>query len=392
MIFTIQGFSQQRLVENNLDPIDAVLLRWFVDFYASGAMSMIANANGVCFGWVKYSRVIEELPCLGLKTSDSVSRRFRKLVDCGVLDHYHHTVGGSFSTYKPSRKMLSFVSSTPPDEKSEGPTSHPYPSGSKVGPPPDEKSEQKTNLPEYSSTKDRKNPQTPKGDSPNLFTELPTTEPTKTNKAEETAKQVLEYLNEKTNSRFRTFKGCGLLALIREGRTMEDFKAVIDFKVLEWAEDPKMSVYLTPQTLFRAGNFDKYLAMAEKAKASGGTGLALYRDPDQKALADALEGAFLSRIPSGFPNPGNERDAIGWLVSAIWKQWPQEAFKAGETLVTSFWGLTQTGSTFMRSQPFLPSRMRSLYLDVVKACEMAAPPAYDAHREAIMRDLEGVGG
>lgn len=236
-----------------------------------------------------------------------------------------------------------------------------------------------------------KNPQTPKGDSTDLFTDLPKTTEAKTNKAEETAKEVLEYLNEKTNSRFRTFKGCGLLALIREGRTMEDFKAVIDFKVLEWAENPKMSAYLTPQTLFRAGNFDKYLAMAEKAKASGGAGLALYRDPDQKALADALEGAFLSRIPSGFPNPAQEREAIGWLVSAIWKQWPQEAFTAGGALVTSFYGLTQTGNTFMRSQPFLPSRMRALYLDVVKACEMAAPPAYDAHREAIMRDLERAG-
>lgn len=241
------------------------------------------------------------------------------------------------------------------------------------------------------STEEEKNPQTPKGDSPDLFTELPTTGPTKTNKAEETAKAVLEYLNEKTDSRFRTFKGCGLLALIREGRTMDDFKAVIDFKVQEWAEDPKMSSYLTPQTLFRAGNFDKYLAMAEKAKSSGGTGLALYRDPDQEALAEALEGAFLSRIPSGFPNPAHEREAIGWLVSAIWKQWPQEAFTAGEALVTSFYGLTQTGNTFMRSQPFLPSRMKALYLDVVKACEAAAPPEYDAHREAIFRDLEGAG-
>jgi hypothetical protein len=155
MKYSIEGFSQERLVQNGLDPIDAILLRWFVDFYASGAMSTVTNEDGVPFGWVKYSKVIEELPCLGLKTPDSVSRRFKKLVDCGVLDHYHHLVGGSFSTYKPSKKLATFTSSTPLDQKSEGTDEKSDPYGSKVGPPPDQKSEQKTLLPNNPSIKDK---------------------------------------------------------------------------------------------------------------------------------------------------------------------------------------------------------------------------------------------
>ena len=40
---------------------------------------------------------------------------------------------------------------------------------------------------------------------------------------------------------------------------------MIDHRVATWANDPKMSQYLTPQTLFRPGNFDKYLNRAKKA-------------------------------------------------------------------------------------------------------------------------------
>ena len=38
-----------------------------------------------------------------------------------------------------------------------------------------------------------------------------------------------------------------------------DFKKVIDIKVDQWLDHPKMDAYLTPQTLFRASNFERYL-------------------------------------------------------------------------------------------------------------------------------------
>lgn len=80
-----------------------------------------------------------------------------------------------------------------------------------------------------------------------------------TNKAIE---MVVNYLNEKTGSKYTT-KAKATSALIRarlnEGRTVEDFKSVIDNKYRDWGEDPKWSQYLRPETLF-GSKFDGYLS------------------------------------------------------------------------------------------------------------------------------------
>lgn len=46
---------------------------------------------------------------------------------------------------------------------------------------------------------------------------------------------------------------------LAEGRTLEDFKTVIDRKHAKWKDDPKMKDYIRPSTLFRPGNFEDYL-------------------------------------------------------------------------------------------------------------------------------------
>ena len=48
-------------------------------------------------------------------------------------------------------------------------------------------------------------------------------------------------------------------ARISEGHTFEDFKAVIDKKYAQWHNDPKMSSYLRPETLFCSKHFESYL-------------------------------------------------------------------------------------------------------------------------------------
>jgi uncharacterized phage protein (TIGR02220 family) len=45
----------------------------------------------------------------------------------------------------------------------------------------------------------------------------------------------------------------------KDGATLEDFKAVINFKFHQWCNDAKMREHLTPETLFRPSNFFKYL-------------------------------------------------------------------------------------------------------------------------------------
>lgn len=82
---------------------------------------------------------------------------------------------------------------------------------------------------------------------------------------------IVAYLNEKAGTGFKA-SAKATQSLIngrwREGYTLEDFKAVIDAKVADWKNDPKMNEYLRPKTLFAASNFEGYLEKAQKkAKA-----------------------------------------------------------------------------------------------------------------------------
>lgn len=70
------------------------------------------------------------------------------------------------------------------------------------------------------------------------------------------AGEVLSYLNQKTGKQYRNIKH--IEARFNEGRTIEDCKRVIDTKIIDpyFIANPK---YLNPETLFRPGNFDRYL-------------------------------------------------------------------------------------------------------------------------------------
>lgn len=87
------------------------------------------------------------------------------------------------------------------------------------------------------------------------------TQPTTLNKVNNIIKDIIVYLNEKTNSSYRfdskkTNEHIG--ARLKEGFTLDDFKKVIDVKSKEWLHNEKMLPYLRPQTLF-SGNFEGYL-------------------------------------------------------------------------------------------------------------------------------------
>lgn len=79
------------------------------------------------------------------------------------------------------------------------------------------------------------------------------------------------YLNDKTNRNFDP-KNKANQDLIRaryaEGRTLEQFKTVIDRKVSSWITDEKMSQYLRPSTLFNRTNFENYLNEPVKQQGS----------------------------------------------------------------------------------------------------------------------------
>lgn len=74
-------------------------------------------------------------------------------------------------------------------------------------------------------------------------------------------KVIVEYLNNKIGAHYKP-NSKKMKELIRarmnEGYTVEDFKTVIDKKFKSWGNDPKMSLYLRPSTLFST-RFAEYL-------------------------------------------------------------------------------------------------------------------------------------
>ena len=96
--------------------------------------------------------------------------------------------------------------------------------------------------------------------------------------------KVIDYFNETTNQK-RSYNCDETNKMINgrldEGRTLNDFKHVIDTKATQWFDDPKMRKYLRPSTLFRPGHFEDYLNES-------------YEDPEKKILKVGES----SRIPS----------------------------------------------------------------------------------------------
>lgn len=83
----------------------------------------------------------------------------------------------------------------------------------------------------------------------------------------EQASLIINFLNARTGKKFpaRNPKGSPtsnaefVIARLREGYSLQDCKSVIAAKTREWLHDDKMNRYLTPETLFRRSNFERYL-------------------------------------------------------------------------------------------------------------------------------------
>lgn len=98
MQFTLSGFSQAEAVRLGLSGDDLYLLRWFVNFKNSGKM-VFKIINGEKYYWVSYEKLVEELPLIVSK-KDTAYRKFKKMVEAGVLDRKTVKQGGTFSFFK----------------------------------------------------------------------------------------------------------------------------------------------------------------------------------------------------------------------------------------------------------------------------------------------------
>lgn len=101
-------------------------------------------------------------------------------------------------------------------------------------------------------------------------------------KPKQTILSIVDYLNKACNTSFKASTkttSAHISARLKEGFTLEDFKAVIDHKKEQWYTDPKMSPYLRPQTLFGT-KFESYLQEAKRTTTT--TGSKMWKPPENR--------------------------------------------------------------------------------------------------------------
>ena len=124
----------------------------------------------------------------------------------------------------------------------------------------------------------------------------------------ELRQQAVAYLNQRTGRRFSdsTAETVRMVnARAAEGHGIEDFKAVIDDRVREWGDDPRMAQYLRPSTLFRASRFPEYLAIA-KEDGHGGKGGSDARWAAYGAAIATYGGSDRDQVPALREGPQEE--------------------------------------------------------------------------------------
>ncbi|MNJ25685.1 hypothetical protein D3C77_201380 [compost metagenome] len=97
--------------------------------------------------------------------------------------------------------------------------------------------------------------------------------------------EIVAYLNEKVGANYssKTKKTVDLInGRLNEGRTVEDFKQVIDIKTDEWL-GKEQEKYLRPNTLFTPTNFENYLNQANRRRKSKNPQLDLF-EPSQEEV------------------------------------------------------------------------------------------------------------
>ncbi|WP_271002157.1 conserved phage C-terminal domain-containing protein [Listeria seeligeri] len=90
------------------------------------------------------------------------------------------------------------------------------------------------------------------------------------NDKNEKIKEIIGHLNKQTGSNFKANTAASakhINARLSEGFSVDNFKYVIDVKTSEWLDDPNMSKYLRPATLFGT-KFEDYLNQVKGGNAN----------------------------------------------------------------------------------------------------------------------------
>lgn len=122
---SIEGFSQAMLVQYKLKADDALILRWFLDFAACGKMKRLiakdSSDNKTVYYWVNYQAVIEQFPCLDIKSTKSIQIKFNRYAELGILEKTVVSGGskGLQSYFAITDRLLDFEYSSIPHPAAE---------------------------------------------------------------------------------------------------------------------------------------------------------------------------------------------------------------------------------------------------------------------------------
>ena len=117
--------------------------------------------------------------------------------------------------------------------------------------------------------------------------------------------EILNYLNHVTASKFREIPKnlSKIKALLKQNFTQEQIIEVIQLKVIQWKNNPKMVGYLRPDTLFRESNFENYQNEVEKVKQNPQMYAEYFAALNHIKTGDDTSGAF-SKIDAMFAKRG----------------------------------------------------------------------------------------
>lgn len=112
MRYSIFEFSQEKLLEYNLDVADALILNWFANFFIGAMEKRIfqdGNVNKI-YGWIKISKIMEDLPVLGISTEKGIRRRLDHFVESGIMERETiQSQNGKKSFYKTTEIYESLI-------------------------------------------------------------------------------------------------------------------------------------------------------------------------------------------------------------------------------------------------------------------------------------------
>ncbi|KQT17404.1 hypothetical protein ASG31_08310 [Chryseobacterium sp. Leaf404] len=106
--------------------------------------------------------------------------------------------------------------------------------------------------------------------------------------------EILNFLNEVTGSKFREIKSniSKISALLKQNFTKEQIIEVIQLKVIQWKNNPKMAMYLRPSTLFLERNFENYINEIERIKQNPQLYAKYFAEINNVKTEQSTSGAF----------------------------------------------------------------------------------------------------